>query len=146
MLSKNLWTFLNFNLVGLGLLGGYNSMSPQRLSHTNPDPILCLVALLMMPLFTFGSVAYSIRRWKREALNRPSWTRNPFNWWGDPLQSLFVFTCIVGAMSVGSAVRHPAFGSVGFWMLGVYCCITIGLLLGQILVYRIYRERIAPTN
>jgi tellurite resistance protein TehA-like permease len=144
MHMKYLWAALNFNLVGLALLGGYNSMNPDELRHTNPDPVLCLIVLLIMPLFAVVSVAYSLRRWKSDPLNRPSWTRNPFNWWGDPLQSLFVSTCIMGAMAAGSAVQHPAFGSVGFWILGVYLCFTIGLLVGQLLVYRIFRQRIAP--
>jgi hypothetical protein len=52
----------------------------------------------------------------------------------------------MSAMATGSSVQHPAFGSIGFWTLGVYACIAIGLLVGQILVYRIYRQRIASAN
>jgi len=85
MHMKYFWCVLNFTLLGLGLLGGYNSMNQEKLRHINPDPILCLVVLLIMPLFALGSVTYAIRRWKRDVLDRPSWTRNPFNWWGDPL-------------------------------------------------------------
>ena len=143
---KHLWAVLNCTLVALALWGGYNSMNPEKLRHTNPGPVLCLLVLLVMPLFAVGSVGYAIRRWKRDALNRPSWTRNPFNWWGDPLQSLFISTCIMGAMAVGSSVQRPTFGSVGFWTLGVYACVAIGLLVGQVLVYRIYRQRIASAG
>jgi hypothetical protein len=143
MLMKYFWAVLNSALVALGLWGGYNSTKPENLRHTNPDPILCLVVLLIMPLFALGSVRYAIRRWKEDSLQRPSWTRNPLNWWGDPLQSLFVSTCFMGAMTMGSSVRHPAFRSVGFWTLGVYACIVVGLSVGQILVYRIYRQHIA---
>jgi hypothetical protein len=139
------WTILNFTLVALAFWGGYNSMAPDRLRHTNPDPVACLSILLAMPLFAVWIVRYSIRRWKSDPLSRPSKSRNPFNWWRDPLQSLFVTTCIMAAMAIGSAVQHPAFESVGFWTLGVYCSFTIGLLVGQILVYRIYREHIAST-
>lgn len=145
MRMKYLWIILNSTLVALAFLGGYNSMTPDRLRHTNPDLVACVSILLAMPLFAVWIVRYSIRRWKKDQLRRPSWSRNPLNWWGDPLQSLFVSTCIMGAMAIGSAVQHPVFGSVGFWTLGVYCCFTIGLLVGQILVYRIFRQRIAPT-
>ena len=72
-------------------------------------------------------------------------TRNsshPLNWWGDPLQSLFISTCIMGSTAIGSALRHPTIGSIGFWTLAVYVCFALGLLVGQILVYRIYRENI----
>jgi hypothetical protein len=71
-------------------------MTADRLRHTNPDPILCLIILLVMPLFAIGSVMYSIVRWKTAPLSRPSWNRNPFDWWHDPLQSLFVSRCVCG--------------------------------------------------
>ena len=45
-------------------------------------------------------------------------------------------------MAIGSALRHPTIGSVGFWTFAVYACIALGLLVGQVLVYRIYRENI----
>jgi hypothetical protein len=140
---KYFWIACNSVGVASALWGGYVSMAPETLRRTNPDPVLCVIILLVMPIFAVVKVPLSLRRWKTDLLRRPSWNRNPLNWWSDPLQSLFVFTCVMGATAIGSAVRHPAFGSVGFWTLGVYCCFTIGTLIGQILVYRIYRDRIA---
>lgn len=137
------WIILNSLVVALGFRGGYVSMNSESLRGTNPDVVLCVIALVILPPFTVGCVTYSIRRWKADPLCRPSWVRNPFNWWGDPLQGLFVCTCMTFAMAIGSALRHPIFGSVGFWMLGLYCSSTVGLLVGQVLVYRIYRQRIA---
>jgi hypothetical protein len=72
----------------------------------------------------------------------PHIEQNPFNWWHDPLQSLFISTCIAISTAIGSALRHPSLGSVGFWTVAFYSCIALGLLVGQILVYRIYRENI----
>jgi hypothetical protein len=142
---KHFWIVLNSAGVASAFWGGYISMTQDRLSHTNPDPVLCLIVLLGMPIFAILSVGYSLRRWKMPLLSRPSWYRNPFNWWRDPLQSLFVFTCVMGATAIGSAIQHPAYGSVGFWTLGVYCSFTIGLLVGQLLVYRVYRQHIASS-
>jgi hypothetical protein len=139
---KNIWYVINIALVALALLGGYNSLSPERLRHTNPDPILCGIILLVMPLFAIGSVSYSIRRWNHNRLARPSLSRNPLNWWRDPLQPLFISTCIMVSTAIGSALRHPTIGSVGFWTLAVYVCFALGLLVGQVLVYRIYRANI----
>jgi hypothetical protein len=139
---KNIWYVINIALVALALLGGYNSLSPERLRHTNPDAIACGIILLVMPLFSIGSVSYSIRRWNHDRLARPSLSRDPLNWWHDPLQSLFISTCGMAAMALGSAVRRPTIGSVGFWTVAVYACFALGLLVGQILVYRIYRENI----
>jgi hypothetical protein len=139
---KYIWYIVNIGLVTLALWDGWTSMAPEKLRHTNPDPILCVIILIGMPLFALGSVHYSVRRWKHHRLARPSLDRNPLNWWHDPLQSLFVFTCVMASMVVGSAFRRPSVGSVGFWTFGVYSCFAIGLLIGQIVVYRVYRERI----
>jgi hypothetical protein len=139
---KNVWYVINIALVALALPAGYNSLSSQKLRTTNPDAILCGVILLVMPLFAIGSVGYSIRRWNHSRLARPSLSRNPLNWWHDPLQSLFISTCIMVSMAIGSALRCPTIGSVGFRTLAVYVCFALGLLVGQILVYRLYRENI----
>lgn len=143
---KLIWYMVNVGLVALGLWSGYVSLEPQKLRHTNPDAIACVAILVTMPLFALLSVGYSVRRWKRDKLARPSWDRNPVNWWGDPLQSLFISTCIMAATAIGGALRRPTVGSVAFWMFGVYVCFAIGLLVGQVLVYRVYREQIAPSN
>jgi hypothetical protein len=139
---KKLWYVINIALVALALPGGYRSLSPDKLQHMNPNAISCGLIFLTMPLFALGSVSNSIRRSNHRRLARPSLSRNPLNWWNDPLQSLFVSTCISASTVIGSALRRPTIGSVGFWMLASYACFAIGLLVGQILIYRIYRENI----
>jgi hypothetical protein len=76
------------------------------------------------------------------ACDTPSTNRNPLNWWHDPLQSLFVSTCVMASMTLGGALRHPAIGSVGFWTVATYASFAVGLLVGQILVHRIYRDHV----
>jgi len=139
---KTIWYVINIALVALALPGGYSSLSPEKLRNTNPDAIVCGLILLVMPLLAIGSVGYSIRRWNHSRLARPSLSRNPLNSWHDPLQSLFIATCIAVSTVIGSALRHPTIGSAGFWMLATYTSLALGLLVGQILVYRIYRENI----
>ena len=139
---KQIWGVINIALIILGLWGGYNSMSPEQLRQTNPDAILCFILLVAMPLFVICSVCYSIYGAKCETLRRPSWNRCAFNWWYDPLQSLFLTTCFMAAMAISSALRFPALGSIGFWTFAMYFCISGGLLMGQIVVYCIFRARI----
>ena len=139
---KKVWYVVNIALITLAFPGGYNSLSPEKLRHMNPDAIFCGATLLLTPLFAKWSVQYSIQRWNHTRLARPTLSRNPFNWWHDPLQSLFISTCSAISSAIGSALRHPSLGSVGFWMVAFYSCIALGLLVGQILVYRIYRENI----
>jgi hypothetical protein len=127
--ASNLWGVVNLVLIADAFREGYLSLTPDRLRRTNPDPVLCLIILLAIPLFALWAVTYSIKRWKADPLPRPSWNRNPLRWWRDPLQALLVSTCIAAATAIGSAVRQPTFGSVGFWTLGVYACIAIGLFV-----------------
>jgi hypothetical protein len=66
MRMKYFWIVLNSIAVLLAFRGGYTSMTPDSLRHTNPEPALCLIVLLTMPLFTILSVMYSIQRWKTD--------------------------------------------------------------------------------
>jgi len=143
--TRQVWYAANILLVLVSPWNGYVSMAPERLRHSNPDAIFCVSILFIMPLFSIWSVYYSVHHWNRDKLPRPSWNRNPLNWWSDPLQSLFMSTCLTLGLAVGSALRRPSVGSVAFWMLGMYICAALGLFIGQILVYRIYRERITAT-
>jgi hypothetical protein len=139
---KNIWSIINVALVALALPGGYNSLSPEKLRNMNPDAIFCGSILLVTPLFALLSVGYSIRRWNHSRLARPTLSRNPLNWWHDPLQSLFISTCVAVSMAIGSALRRPTIGSVGFWMVAMYSCLAVGLVTGQVLVYSFYRKQI----
>jgi hypothetical protein len=144
---KNVWYVLNTAVIVLGLRGGYVSAAPEQLRHMNPDAVYCGLILFTMPVFALLSVGYSNRRRQRLSpsrrnLVRASFQRNPLNWWGDPLESLFISTCIMATYTLGGALRRPTIGSVEFWLVGSYACCFVGLVIGQILVYRIYGDDI----
>jgi len=143
---KYIWCVVNVGLIILSVFGGYSLMSPERLRQENPDEILCLILLVVMPLFALGSVSYSVGSGKCEKLRRPSWSRHAIDWWYDPLQSLFVSNWIMAALAIGSALRLPEVRSAGFWTFAMFCCLAIGLLIGQFLVYRVFRARIVKNN
>ena len=46
------------------------------------------------------------------------------------------------SMALGGVLRRPTISSVGFWMVGSYVSIAVGLVVGHILVYYIYRAQI----
>jgi hypothetical protein len=48
----------------------------------------------------------------------------------------------MASTTLGGVLGHPAVGSVGFWMIGAYTCTALGLVIGQVLIYRIYRDKI----
>lgn len=68
------------------------------------------------------------------------------NWWHDPLQSLFISTFVFGAGAIGGVARRPSVNSVGFWMVGVQVCFAVGLLIGQLLAYRVYSKQIIAAD
>jgi choline-glycine betaine transporter len=142
---KYIWLIVNIGLVILSVFNGYSSMSPERLQHMNPDIVFCSLIFVIMPLFALGTVLYSVKSKKCETLQRPSWIRNPINWWYDPLQSLFVCNLISAAMAIGSALRLSKGNETGFWLFVSYCCMAIGLLIGRLLVYRIFTARIVKS-
>ena len=144
---KSVWLVLNIAVIMLGLREGYASTASDQLRHMNPDAVFCSILLITMTVFVLLSVGYSNRRRLRfnqsgNNLVRPSFHRNPFNWWGDPLQSLFISTWTMLTLTLGGALRRPATGSVGFWLVGSYACGFVGLLIGQLLVYRIYGDEV----
>ena len=132
------WRIVNVGLISLSLWGGYNAMSTQRVAHTNPDPALCLILLVVMAIFALGVVSQS----KCDNLQRPSWSRNPLNWRHDPLQGLFIVNLAAMAYAIGSALRLPQVGRERAWSCAAFWCIALGLLIGQALVYKRYRLRI----
>jgi hypothetical protein len=54
----------------------------------------------------------------------------------------------MAAMAVGGMLHGPTSSSVTFWMVAMYFGITLGLCLvvGQALVYRVYRERVVAAR
>jgi hypothetical protein len=143
--THRLWAILNLALVLLALWTGYAEMAPERLVHTNPDIIFCSVVFITMLFFPFATVWYSLRGAGQTTLCRPSWRRFSIDCWHDPLQCLFLGCTFMGAAAVGAAIRLPGTSQTGFWMFMFFLCMFFGLLIGQLAVYAIYRERIQQT-
>ena len=140
--SMNIWIVLNIALLALSVLTGYGEMAPDLLSRKNPDAIFCTLALLGMIGLSFGSVAYSVSRAGQETLRRPSLARFSIDWWHDPLQCLFLSCVFTGGMAVGAAFRLQGTSTTGFWEFMFFLCLFLGLLVGQLGVYVVHRERI----
>ena len=51
----------------------------------------------------------------------------------------------MAAMGVGSLLRQTRC-SVAFWMVATYFCAFLGLVIGQVLVYRVYRDRVVAAH
>jgi len=136
---------LNIALLGLSVLAGYTEMALDLLSRKNPDAIFCTIALLGTIGASFGTVAYSICGAGQQTLRRPSLGRFSIDWWHDPLQCLFLSCVFTGGLAVRAAFRLPGTSATGFCEFTFFLCLFLGLLIGQLGVYLVYRERITKT-
>jgi hypothetical protein len=142
---ERLGPILNVVFVLLSLWTGYAEMAPDRRVHMNPDAIFCTIVLLGTIGFSFGTVAYSISGAGQQTLRRPSLRRFTVDWWHDPLQCLFLSCGFAAAMALGAAFRLPGTSITGFWTFMFFLCLFLGLLIGQLGVYLVHRERITNT-
>jgi len=141
---KHIWPFLNVGAIVLAVWTGYSRTAPERLLHANPDALFCLVTLVTMSLFVVGTIWLATKR--GGSLRRPSFNRFPLNFWYDPLEFLFVGTFTTLAIAIGATLRLPEGGTVGYWMTAFYWCIFAGWIIGQLIGYAIYRDRITPAQ
>ena len=136
--SHRLRVSFGFVLIPLSVWTGYAGMVSPRVSQAGPDFTLCVVLLIMLPVFVVATVRFAeICRFPR-----PTWDRFPFNWRRDPLQSLFMASvCSLGTF-FGSLLRLTVSGIAAIGAVGVYGSIFFGLILGQTLVYWMYRKHL----
>jgi len=139
---KLIWRVVNILLVLYSPFTGYSRMSPAALHGTNPDGFYCLAILLLVPLCVLGMLAVS----PTAQFTKPSWDRFPLRLRSDPLQFFFLATWASLGVVVGSLLRLPQIGTVGFWTLLSHLSIFVGLLIGQAIAYWAYRDRIAGAS
>ncbi len=131
------WVVFNLMLISLSIWTGYAGMNATTLQQMNPDAIFGIAILFVMPIFVIGTLYLA----KSNSFRRPSWNRFPLNW-DDPLQAAFITTWCSFGLFVGSLFRIRHSGILGFWTVALWGSIFVGLLIGQALAYRIYRDRI----
>lgn len=137
-----IWSVFNTMLIPLGLWAGYAELAPSSLHGTNPDIILCISILALMPIFVIATVSLAADK----RLQTPAWNRFPLNWRKDPLQALFITSLCMFAAMIGSLFRLGSSGVHGFWTFAIFASLFLGLLVAQAIVYWAYRDRIANSE
>ena len=135
--NPRVWLAFNVLLIPFSVLTGYEGLVSSKVGEAGLDYRLCGTILIMMPLFVVASVRFAAVR----PFRKPTWDRFPFNWRGDPLQSLFVASGCSLAIVVGSLLRLFESGMAAIGSVSVSASIFVGLVLGQILVYWMYRKQ-----
>ena len=135
---KRLWFVVNVGILVFSIWQGAQMTKDFAHPHPLEDWIACPLILIGAYLFTFCSIWFS----KCDSFSRFSWDRFPLNWWYDPLQSLFMTTCIVTGWAVGSAFSLFYVGTNGLINLALFSSGAAGFHLGQLSIYKVYRRRI----
>lgn len=136
------WVAFNSALILLGMWTGYGETFLDTFSGARSGIIVCISLVICVPIFVIGSVSLATV----EHLQTPGWSRFPLNWTGDPLQALFIMTLCTVAAFLGGLSRLGISGSGGVWPTAAYASLLFGLLLGQAIVYRIFRGRISHSE
>lgn len=139
---QRVWKFVYVAGAILCLGAGYGSLAPERTEKSNADWIFVTIAFLGMGPFPLCAMAYS-RHIGVESFRRPSLDRPPFGWWRDTLQPLRVSLLGVGLYFSGACLSLPKADHRGVMILWLYAAATVGLLIGERLVYKIHAKRIA---
>ena len=142
MNTRSLWLTIYSIAAILTLWGGYRSLDPAQTARTNADWIFVSITFVLTCLFPLGAMAYS-RSIGVQEFRRPSLDRHPFGWWHDTLQPLRASLVAAVLYLVGACFALPHTDARGVMILWFYAASALGLLMGERLVYVIFRTRIA---
>ena len=140
--SRLVWKIVNTAILLLSTWSGYAALSPAKLKGTNPDLVLCIAAFIGIAMFAIAAPHFATVA----TFRKPQWGRFFLSWWRDPMQTLFMTTCFWAAWVVGSAARFFSpdlrADKTAMWTVLTYAAILAGLVIGQVIAYPVYRNRI----
>jgi hypothetical protein len=136
-----LWKFVYVAGGIFSILCGYMSLDFAHAAQMSADWILVTVAFVGTCLFPLGAMAYS-RHIGVESFRRPSLDRPPIGWWRDTLQPLRVSLVGMALYFVGACFSLPKTDGGGLMIFWSSAAVTVGMFVGERLVYRIHAKRI----
>jgi hypothetical protein len=139
---KYFWRICYSIFFVLMIWEGYGSLSPQRTAGSNADWYFVLASFVGTILFPLGAMFFARSRGVK-IFYKPSFDRHPLGWWNDTLQpiriSLIFSVCqVLGCLPTLRYANELGFMTF-YWMLAL----TIGLFIGERLVYLVYKSSIA---
>jgi len=150
---KHFWRAMNVSLIVFCAWSGYWAVAPERLNDhgfirsvvpvgPNYAPISFSSAVVFVMFGISSFVAFRRACLKGSSFYLPSWDRNPFREVGDPLQALVISLIGLVSGTVAATLRFLFGSSLGLGAILFLCAWDIGLLLGAVIGYVIYRPRI----
>jgi hypothetical protein len=143
--ESKIWTILYLILIPLTIYGGYREALSSDFSNSNADWIFITIAFFTSILIAPVAMLFSHIQ-KGLKLKKPSWNRGPFRFFTDTLQTLRVTVIAIIANSLGALIAFPQLNEQGKMIVFFHLSHALGLLLGERLVYLIYRKNIITTK
>ena len=147
---KHFWRAVNIGFVAFCAWSGYWGVAPERAyDHRSVVPVgpgyapisfSCVVIFLMCGIYSF--VTFRNACLQGSTFRLPSLDRNPFRPLSDPLQALVIPLTALLAATVVATVRFLFGSSLGLGAIVFLCSWDIGILVGALIGYAIYRPRI----
>jgi hypothetical protein len=141
MRMRHLWRYIYVIGAVCVLVGGYLSLSAGQTERTNADWLFVSIAFAITCVFPLGAMAYS-RGIGVQEFRRPSFDRQPLDWWRDTLQPLRVSVVSAALYLLGASFALPHTDHRGVMLFWFYAALAAGLFIGERLVYRVYRAQI----
>jgi hypothetical protein len=120
---KYRWLILNAIIFFASIAFGYLIRGQEFSPYTGA--LVGFIFGVFAILVSFRAVAAKNHYFRRPSLNRPA----RIYWWNDPLQFYFIWSVYL----FGIALGNRSYLSWG---------VLMGVILGQIILYRVYRDRI----
>jgi hypothetical protein len=150
---KHFWRGLNIALIVFCAWSGYWAVEPERANDHGfvrsvvpvgpgypPITFSCVVIFLMFGIYSFLTFRRAFLQ--GSTFRFPSLDRNPFRDIGDPLQALVIGLIALFAGTVAATLPFLFGSSLGLGAILFLWVWDIGLLLGALIAYVIYRPRI----
>lgn len=140
---KRIWPFIYAVSAPLCVYGGFLG-SRHEVNDSDAGWVMIAFVFVMFSILPLGWFGYAILHSKKSTMPRPSFDRHPFGWWSDVLQALRVSVLLTVLKTVGVLIAFGAGRGQSDITVCMWVALSAGIVIGERLVYRIYKARIAP--
>jgi hypothetical protein len=130
------WLSVNIVLVAFNAYYAFES----SVYHANIDIIQFVVVFFSMVLLPIGGMCYTVYGANINTVKRPSWNRNAFRVWFDPLQFIFIMKMISLSSLIGACFRNILSNRTYLSNIELYTAAFLGLTIGDRSVRRIFKK------
>lgn len=137
---KRTWPIIYLISIPLLVFSGYST--PHDAPNTNVDWVLLVIIPIVTTLLPLGLFVYGIHYSQRPKMPRPTLDRHLFGWWTDTLQPLRCSSIGTGLIAIGAIAAYPGENDQARMLIYSFALMAVSLIFGELLVYRIFRNRI----